>query len=163
MENLPIEEQLQQQSGELNLPLAIGAGLAAAALGAGVWYGLVVVSNSKLGLVAIGVGWLIGRALFWGAGNKGAMVLQITGGVLALLAIVAGEYLILNHFVRASLEDFTGWLTLGQFFELYPQVLAEKGSWFMDVIFYLIAIYEGYIQPQPVDFIPEQEFTPPAE
>ncbi len=143
------EMELAQQSQGINMPRAALYGALAAVVGAGVWYGLVLATDYKLGLVAIGLGWLVGKGVVWGAGDKRSASLQLLGGGLALAGLLLGEYLIVNHFVREAIEGFEGWLSLGMFFEVYPKILAE-GNWFLDVLFYLIALYEGYIQPRPV-------------
>ncbi len=143
------ETELAQQSQGINMPRAALYGAVAAVAGAGVWYGLVLATDYKLGLVAIGLGWLVGKGVVWGAGNKRGASLQLLGGGLALAGLLLGEYLIVNHFVRQAVEGFEGWLAPGAFLEIYPRMLAE-GNWFLDVVFYLIALYEGYIQPRPV-------------
>src|SRR5262245_13031880 len=43
----------------------------AGVLAALVWYGVVAVTDMKLGIVAIGVGWLVGRGAVLGAGAGG--------------------------------------------------------------------------------------------
>lgn len=129
-------------------PRAILYGVAAALIGSGAWYAVVVVTDYKLGLVAVAVGWLVGKGVLLGAGNRGSRALQFVGGLLAFAALFLGEYLIVNHFARQAVEDFNGWLTLEQFFSVYPQILAE-GNWVLDIAFYLFALYEGVVLPRP--------------
>jgi len=148
-----IQQELEQQSQDINMSGAVLCGALAALIGAGIWYGLVVLSNYKLGIVAIGVGWLVGKGVVLGSGNKRSGSLQLAGGLLALAALIGGEYLIVNYFARKYIEGFTGWLTPGQFLIVYPRILAQ-GKWILDVVFYLIAIYEGAIQPRPVKLKP---------
>lgn len=146
---MQVDQELAQQSQDVNMGRAAVFGALAAAIGAGVWYGLVVLTDYKLGIVAIGVGWLVGKGVVVGAGNKRSVSLMVVGGVLSVLALVAGEYFIVNHMVRQYVEGFTGWLSLEEFLNIYPEVLAE-GNWLLDVVFYLIALYEGVIQAKPV-------------
>jgi hypothetical protein len=150
---LKVQQELQQQSQDINMPGAILGGALAAVIGASVWYALVVLTDYKLGIVAIGVGWLVGKGVVLGSGKKRSGSLQLAGGLLALAALVGGEYLIVNYFARKHIEGFTGWLTLGQFLIIYPRILAQ-GKWILDVVFYLIAIYEGAIQPRPLKLKP---------
>jgi hypothetical protein len=130
----------------VNFPMAIAAGLVAAAVGAGVWYWIVVLTDTMLGIIAIGVGFLVGLAIKFGAGKQGAVPLQILGAVLALLSIVAGEYLIIHHWIRQANTDFTGWLTASEFIEVYTEYIKEAP---ITVLFYGIAVYQGYILPKP--------------
>lgn len=149
---MKVQQELAQQGQDINMPRAVLFGAVAAALASAAWYGLVVATDYKLGIVAIGVGWLVGKAVVLGAGNKRSTSLQVAGGLLALVALAGGEYLIINHLVRKFVENFTGWLTLEQFFDIYPKVLVgDNGTgWILDVVFYLIAIYMGAMQPRPV-------------
>ncbi len=143
------QQELEQQSQDVNMSGALLYGAGAAVAGSATWYGLVVVSDYKLGIVAIGMGWLVGKAVVYGAGDKRSGSLQLAGGLLALAALFLGEYLIVNHMARKYAEGFTGWLTLEQFVAIYPQILVQ-GNWFLDVVFYLIALYQGAIQPRPL-------------
>ena len=142
---------LPVESGDINYGMAAVAGAVAAAAGAGVWYGIVVATDTMLGIVAIGVGFLVGKAVWFGAGKRGAAGLQIIGAVLALGAIIAGDYLSINHWVRQADESFTGWLGLGEFIEMYKAFIADGP---MTLLFYGIAIYEGYILPKAEEVIP---------
>lgn len=151
--SLKVQEEIEKQSEDINMTRAVLYGALAALICSGIWYGLVVVSNYKLGIVAIAVGWLVGKGVVLGSGNKRSGSLQLAGGLLALAGLVGGEYLIINHFARKYIEGFTGWLTLEQFLAIYPQILA-RGNWILDVVFYLIAIYEGAIQPRPLKLAP---------
>ncbi len=138
---------LAAESAETNYFLAAVLGVAAAAVGAGVWYGIVVMTGILVGWIAVGVGFLVGIAVKYGAG-RGAFGLQILGAILALLAIIAGDYLILNHMAREQWEGFTGWLSMADFVENYKGFLTDGP---IRLIFYAIAVYEGYILPKADD------------
>src|SRR5687767_4548436 len=56
---------------------ALAAGVVAAIVGATAWYFIVALSNVQIGFLAIGVGFLIGIAMRWGAGGVGGLKLQI--------------------------------------------------------------------------------------
>ena len=137
---------LPAESGDVNYALAAVAGVAAAAASAGIWFGIFYYTDTMLGIIAIGVGFLVGFAVKMGAGNRGAFGLQILGAILALLAIIAGDYLSLNHMVRQQWEGFEGWLGLQDFIEVYKAFIADGP---VTLLFYAIAIYEGYILPKP--------------
>lgn len=143
------EQELEQQGQDINMPRAVLFGAVAALVGGAIWYGLVIATDYKLGIIAIGVGWLVGKGVVLGAANKRSVSLQVAGGLLALAALFVGEYLIINYMLRQAIEEFAGWLTLAQFIQIYPQLLAEGNS-FLDIVFFLIAIYEGAVLPRPI-------------
>ena len=138
---------LAAESAETNYFLAALLGAAAAAVGAGVWYGLVVMTGMLVGYVAIGVGFLVGYAIKYGAG-RGAFGLQILGAVLSLLAIAAGDYLTIHYWIRQEEPTFTQWLDIGTYLNVYIEFLKESP---FTLVFYAIAIYEGYILPKADD------------
>jgi hypothetical protein len=78
------------------------------------WPGLVLLTDKKYGVAAIGVGFLVGRGVLMGAGNKPSSTLQLVSAAWAVLALGAGEYLILNHIARLAVQGFHGWLSAAQ-------------------------------------------------
>lgn len=91
-----------------NMVGAILAGLAAAAVSALVWYGIVVLTNYQIGLVAVGVGFLVGLGVTVGSGGRRGMALQVLSVAITLPAMALGEYLVVRHFVAA--EQAVPWL-----------------------------------------------------
>lgn len=147
------QQEVDEQSRDANLGGGILLGALAAALGAAAWYGLVVATNTKFGIAAVGVGWLVGRAVLFGAGNKRNASLQFASGALAVAGLIAGEYLNLNHLARESVAGFTGWLTVNQFLMIYWQVLTQ-GNWLLDVLFYVFSLLAAVGQLQPLKLRP---------
>lgn len=88
-------------------------GLAAGAVGAAVWAGVVAVTNYEIGWIAWGVGGLVGYAVAFGNANKqrsptaaGALAVGIT-----VLAIAAGKYAAVQMMMPADdeiVEMFVG-------------------------------------------------------
>lgn len=122
--------------------------LAAGVVGAFAWYLSVRVSDMKLGLVAIGVGWLVGRAAVLGGGGRGSSGVAAGSVAVALGAMLFGEYLIVNHFLHAAfaaeMPDATvpAYIGLPAFFSIYGETVG-----IMDVVFYAIGAYEAWKQP----------------
>lgn len=117
------------------LALAASAGLLAALL----WYLSVVWTHSKLGLVAIVVGWIVGRAAVLGAGDEPAPWLPLLSLGAAVAAMLLGEYLILNHL----LGDGGGpYLSLAQFLAVYAATLHP-----LDLLFFALGAYAAYRLP----------------
>jgi len=68
---------------------AAGAGLGAAVAGAIIYYVVLVATNRIFGLIAILVGYMVGRAVRWGTGNRGGRLYQALAIVLTYVAIVS--------------------------------------------------------------------------
>ncbi len=127
---------------EENFPLAVLAGLFAAILSAAVWAGFTVVTEYQLGIIAIGVGFLV--AFFIRLAGKGLSIkFQLLGALLSFVGCAGGNFLTICYYIAQN-EG------LG-FFEVFPlldysampEIMASTFS-VMDIVFYGIAIYEGY-------------------
>ena len=128
-------------------PKAVAYAVAAGILGALVWYGITEVTSLKVGIVAIGVGWLVGRAVVLGAGG-GGQALAFVSLAIALIAMALGEYLILNHEVRAFLLERDAGADPGWFLspaKLMPIYADSFGI--LDAVFYAIGAWEAYRGP----------------
>jgi hypothetical protein len=118
---------------------AVVAGL----MGALVWYGVVAMTDMKLGIIAIGVGWLVGRGAVLGAGTGGKQ-LAVASLVIAVLAMVLGEYLTVNHAVHAYFARERPDAVLPALLspaKLIPIYAGGFGP--MDILFYAIGAWEA--------------------
>jgi hypothetical protein len=64
-------------------------GLGGALAGAALYYAILAITGYEIGLVAIAVGWLVGRAVQLGSRHRGGRVYQVLAVVLTYLAIVS--------------------------------------------------------------------------
>ena len=69
---------------------AAGAGAAAAAGGAVLYWAILAATGYEFGLIAIVVGYAVGKAVRWGSRNRGGWAYQTLAIVLTYLAIVSG-------------------------------------------------------------------------
>lgn len=127
---------------EQNLLLGVLGGLAAAAVGAGLWAGITVLTGWQIGFMAVGVGFLVGVVVrFLGRGVTS--IFGVVGGALALLGCAVGNLLAVTALAAAgegiSLLDALPMLTP----ELISELMVATFSP-MDLVFYGIAVYEGY-------------------
>ena len=129
-------------------PKAVAFAVAGGLAGALLWYGIVVVTDMKLGIVAIGVGWMVGQAGLRGNGGRGGAALGLTCVAIAILSMAAGEYFIVNHIVHRVLaerqpdKEFPAFLSTAQFVDVYGQTFG-----FMDAVFYAIGGWEAWRRP----------------
>lgn len=132
----------QQAQEEQSLLRGALAGLGAAAVGAGVWAVVTVVTQHQIGWMAIGVGFLVGIAVrFFGKGTENTF--GILGAVCALLGCLAGNLLAVcisaaQQYHLPLLEILAG---------LSPQTIEEllRDTFSpLDLLFYGLAMYEAY-------------------
>jgi hypothetical protein len=69
--------------------VAIGAGIAAAIGGSILYYAILAMTGYEFGLIAIVVGYGVGRAVNWGSGARGGRFYQAVAIALTYLAIVS--------------------------------------------------------------------------
>jgi hypothetical protein len=95
-------EQTPAGSGSSRLLRAAGFGLGAAVLGAGIYYAILAATGYEIGLVAIAVGWLVGRAVHQGSNGAGGWAYQTLAVGLTYLAIVSTY---VPFIIRSAMED----------------------------------------------------------
>lgn len=144
-----LERVYQAETEAPNWPGALLVGLGAALLATLIWYGVVVVTNYQLGIVAIAVGWLVAQGVMRGAGGKRGPQLQALSVAITLLALVVSEYFIVRHFVVQALSeegytDFRIFLPLGDMIEIVIEGIKAEP---MTLLFWGIALWEAFIIP----------------
>jgi phosphate/sulfate permease len=140
--NADVQRAVERLRGQQNFVAGLIAGAVAALVGAVIWAVITDVTGYQIGFMAIGVGFIVGYAVRV-AGKGIDQSFAIMGAALALLGCVVGNALAVLGIV-ASQEDMT-------YAELWSRVdlpiLADLMSTTfspMDLVFYAIAIYEGY-------------------
>lgn len=137
--SIPVDKN--QLLAEQNLPKALILGVLACIIGAVAW-GLVSVSTGyQIGYMAIGVGFLVGIAMRQGKGVT--PIFGIIGAALALLSCLLGDFFSLIGYVAQDneisfMEAFQG----VESNEIWPYMIENMAS--MTIVFYGIAVYEGY-------------------
>ena len=84
-----IEESVHVDMGVWGVVRAVGAGVGAGIVGALLYYGLLALSGYEFALIAIVVGYLVGRAVRWGSGNRGGRGYQVLAVAITYVAIVS--------------------------------------------------------------------------
>jgi len=127
---------------EQNLPLAIGAGIATALVGAILWAIITVATKYQIGYMAIGIGFIVGFAVKL-TGKGFDPVFGIVGGGLALLGCAIGNFLSVIGFYAA--QESISFFSVLSHIELaaIPEIMMETTEP-IDLLFYGIAVYAGY-------------------
>ncbi len=132
----------EQMVHEQNLPLGVAAGITAAVVMGLLWAAITVVTGYQIGYMAVAVGFGVGYAVRY-AGRGLDPVFGIAGAVLALLGCLLGNFFSLVGFAAKSQDvNFLEVLALIDY-GMVPEIMLEAFSP-MDLLFYGIAIYEGY-------------------
>ncbi len=122
---------------------ALGLGAGAALLGTIVWFGILMVLDMQLGLVAIAVGLFVGWAVRRGSGGRGGWQFQALAMALTYMSIAASWLPIMIKMAEAENFVFTGF---ADYFAIFLASLVRpfaEGS-FMGWIIIGIALYEGW-------------------
>src|SRR5262249_10847111 len=92
-------------SGE-NIPMGILGGVIAAFIGMLIWYSITLATDRHFGIVAWGLGVLVGvgvRTL----GKDGTPFLGFIAAVCACLSILGGDYMLVNHVINKNIHDLS--------------------------------------------------------
>jgi hypothetical protein len=137
-------ELLSNLFAQQNLPLAIVGGMVAAIAGGLAWAVVTVASGYQIGWMAIGIGFLVGMAVRT-LGKGMTKTFGIAGGGFSLFGCALGNLLAICGLVAQSADAPLVSTTLAILSEPAAAIEFMKLSFSpMDVVFYAIAVYEGY-------------------
>jgi len=137
-----LQREVARLRGEQNFANGFGAGAVAALIGAVVWAAVTVFTGYQIGWMALGVGILVGLAVRrFGRGVEPRF--GILGAGLALFGCLLGNLFAVIGLV--AVQEQTSVLAIWGVLEwgAVPGVMAATFSP-MDLVFYGIAVYEGY-------------------
>ncbi len=142
-----VQDAIEQETHAPNILLALVAGLLGAAVAGLIWYYFVTLTEIQFGLVSVLMGWLVGKCVVWGSGNRRGKSLQLLSLSLTIVAIIFSEYLILNHYFIEEFGSGYGNLTLSDFLRMYGLYFTQA-SGFINLLFYGIALWQAYKTPR---------------
>lgn len=135
----PQPQDLRIHREEQNLGIGIAAGAIAALLGAGAWAAVTAATNFQIGWMAVGVGFLVGYGVRkFGKGVD--PVFGFAGAALALFGCLLGNLLAAYAMGSKELGVPVGELVS----QIGPVEILKATFSPMDLLFYGIAVYEGY-------------------
>ncbi len=144
-----VERTLEAETEDIKSVNALLLGLGAALLASTAWYGVVVITNFQLGIIAVGVGWLVAQAVMLGAGRKRGASLQGLSVAITVLAMAFSQYLIVRHFAVQQLSK-QGYKNIPLLLPLDLMVKLIVESLKADpltLLFWAIAVWEAYKLP----------------
>ena len=127
-----------------NLAGALLGGLAAAVAGALIWAVITVTIKFQIGFMAVGVGFLVAWAVRT-LGKGRDVAFGVIGGGFALFGCLLGNLLSACGFIAVQAVEPVMSVTL-RILENPASIatILRQSFWRMDLLFYAIAVYEGY-------------------
>jgi len=146
-----IERAVAGQSEDISYGAAAVGGALGGAIGAAVWWGFTAATKVGFGLVAVVIGFAVGKGVTSLAGGKRSIGLQILSTGIAAVSFVYATYLVNRTFIeRAFAEEGQAIaLPLAPNLELLAQVVAAGFEAF-DVVFLGIVLWQAWKMPAPV-------------
>lgn len=146
-----LEQVVAAQGEGINYPMAVAGGLAGAAVGILVWWGFTVLTSIAFGLVAIVIGFTVGKGITLLSGGKRHLNLQFLSAFISLLAFFYASYLVNRTFVQRAYAEQGEEILL----PLVPEpALAVEiiGLDFgiMDLVFLAIVVFQAWQMPAPL-------------
>ena len=121
-------------------------GLIGGGVGAVLWAVITYVTEYQIGLMAIGVGLLVGLLVGFGIrffGKGIDRIFGIVGGAISLTSVIFGNFLVSLGFLAIALEvSFIDVLFGSNYARALELMMATFSP--IDLLFYAIAVYEGY-------------------
>ena len=135
-------EDFENLKSQQNLSAAIICGLIVGILCSLLWGLITVATEVQIGLVAVGIGAAVGMTIrFVGRGID--QIFGVWGAIIAGISVFLGNIFSILGFV-SKYQDINFFDTILYFdYSLLPNIFGESFN-FMDLVFYGIAIYEGF-------------------
>ena len=149
--NAQLEEAIRQQGTDIDYLKALVGGALGGALGVLVWWGFTVLTKIAFGLVAVVIGWAVGKGITLLTGEKRSQGLQTLSVVVAAISFVYASYLVNRTFILQALADQGEEAVLPLLPDpelLYRVVSADFGIF--DLVFLAIVLYEAWRLPAPI-------------
>lgn len=145
-----VARAVRAQSEDVPYPAALTGAIAGGAAGALVWWGFTVLTGISFGLVAVVIGYAVGKGALLGSGGKRSLGLQVISVTVAGVSFAYATYLVnRSYFHRALAEEGqSAWLPLVPDPALFLEV-ARVGFAAFDLIFLAIVLWEAWRLPAP--------------
>lgn len=145
-----LERAAQEQSQDINYPMALLGALLGGSAGVLAWWGITVWTNTAFGVVAILIGIAVGKGVTLLAGNKRSRSLQALSVTVAGGAFFYATYLVNRTFVQQALakEGKEIILTLLPNPSMFLHVITLNFD-MLDTVFLAIVLWEAWKIPAP--------------
>lgn len=140
----PIAPPIMSTERGPNLALAFVGGALAAVVSAAIWAAITFVTDFQVGLMAIGVGLVVGLAVRFFGGTR-SVAFGVLAALLALLGVFVGNLLFFTGAIAR--EESLGFLEVFGVLVANPDLVVEVFAAtfeLIDVLFYGLALYIAF-------------------
>lgn len=118
-----IYRTIEEQAGSPKVLLGSLLGLLASFIGGLLWYFAATLTSFTIGYFGIALGYIIGKATWFGAGKRGSIVLQVIACSLTLATLVTSEFLVYCYYVgQHHFEQKLGAFQVAAFIWNHPEI-----------------------------------------
>ena len=100
-----LHQAVEGQGRDINYPVAALGGLLGGGVGVLAWWGFTVMTNTSFGLVAVVIGYTVGKGIVLLSGGKRAQNLQILSVAISLVSFAYASYLVNRSFIQQAYAD----------------------------------------------------------
>lgn len=155
-----IEYHLAEGAGFAGFAKALAFGAAGGALGAVAWYAVRALSGYEVGLIAIAVGWLVGRGVNLGTGGRGGVGFQFLAALVTYTSIALQYVPDVWKAINES-QQLTGGAAVVGFVIAVPLAFAAPFLGLPENIIGLLIIGFGVFQAWRMNARPQVAFSGP--
>jgi hypothetical protein len=142
-----LQQTIEAQSTDINYSMAVVGGLAGGGVGIVAWWGFTVLTNISFGLVAVVIGFTVGKGIVMLTGGKRSVNLQFLSVVISTVSFVYANYLVTRSFILQAEPGLTlPWIPD----PALMFIVTQAGFSFMDIVFLAIVVYEAWKIPAPI-------------
>lgn len=146
-----VQAMIDKQSEDINYLGAVGGGLLGGILGALVWWGFTALTHIALGLVAILIGFAVGKGVVILSGNKRAVSLQVISVIISVACFAVASYWVNRTFLLKAAQEQGLQFVLPILPDpalLMEVIRLDFGIW--DVLFLAIVVWQSWKMPKPI-------------
>ena len=148
-----VRRSLEAQGQDINYPMATVGALLGGVAGAVVWWGFTVITSISFGLVAVVIGYTVGKGAMILSGHKRSVGLQGLAVVVSALSYFYASYLVNRTFLLQAMAERGQEAALPLLPD--PGLLVEIVSLsfdVMDLVFLAIVLWQAWKIPAPIRF-----------
>jgi len=146
-----IEHAIVGQSEDISYPAALVGGALGGAVGAAVWWGFTAATRVSFGLVAVVIGFAVGKGVQLFTGGKRSVGLQALSVGISAVAFGYASYLVNRTFILRAYQE-QGQEVVLPFVpdpELAFRVVALDFG-IMDIVFLAIVLWQAWTMSRPI-------------